>query len=146
MHYWRILLNRSYRVFLKLLILSIIPFSLFGKETSEIEQAVDKFFAAANVSGPSPSLKDGGRLSLIGGSTYLRNEVSNIQPFHVSLPSISVGCGGIDFRMGALSTVSHKEMKKALENIAKGGASEIFVLALDSVSPQIAGMTAKIQH
>lgn len=134
------------RVFLKLLIISIIPFSLFGKENSKMEQAVDKFFAAANVSGGSTSFKDDGRLSLIGGSAYLRNEVSNIQPFHVSLPSISVGCGGIDFRMGALSTVSHKEMKKVLENIAKGGASELFVLALDSVSPQIAGMTAKIQH
>ena len=48
--------------------------------------------------------------------------------------------------MGALSTVSHKEMKKVLENIAKGGVSELFVLALDSVSPQIAGMTAKIEH
>ena len=133
-------------LFGKLLILFSIPLSLFATESSTMENAVDHFFAAANLSGSKASLNDDGRLSLIGGSGYLRNEVSNIQPFHVSLPSVAVGCGGIDFRMGALSTVSHKEMKKVLENIAKGGASELFVLALDSVSPQIAGMTAKIQH
>ena len=133
-------------LFSKLLILSALSFSLFGKEPSTMEKAADKYFAASNLSGSKASFDDEGRLSLIGGSGYLRNEVSNIQPFHVSLPALSVGCGGIDYRMGALSTVSAKEMKTVLENIAKGGASELFVLALDSVSPQIAGMTAKIQH
>lgn len=136
--------TKRLHVFLQMFFL--FPLSLFAETPSNMEQAADKFFAAANVSSSSASLKDGGRLSLIGGSGYLRNEVSNIQPFHVSLPSISVGCGGIDFRMGALSTVSHKEMKKVIENIAKGGASEFFLLALDSVSPQVANMTAKIQH
>jgi len=133
-------------LFSKLLILSALSFSLFGKEPSTMEKAADKYFSASNLSGSKASFDDEGRLSLIGGSGYLRNEVSNIQPFHASLPALSVGCGGIDYRMGALSTVSAKEMKTVLENIAKGGASELFVLALDSVSPQIAGMTAKIQH
>lgn len=133
-------------LFSKLLIFSFLSFALFGKEPSTMEKAADKYFAASNLSASKASFDDEGRLSLIGGSGYLRNEVSNIQPFHASLPSLSVGCGGIDYRMGALSTVSAKEMKTVLENIAKGGVSELFVLALDSVSPQIAGMTAKIQH
>jgi len=132
-------------LFLKLL-LAPLSFSLLGEELPKMEKAADKFFVAYNISSGEASFSDKGGLSLIGGSGYLRNEVSNIQPINVSLPSISIGCGGIDYRMGSLSTVSSKEMKTLLENIAKGGVSELFVLALDSVSPQIASMVGQVEH
>lgn len=137
---------RAKPTFFLFLLLPLFTLLGFCEEKSFLEDKVEAFFSVSNVSHGKSSYNDQDGLSLIGGSGYLRNEVSNIQPFNVSLPSLSIGCGGINYSMGAISTVSHVDMKKVLKNIAKGGASELFVLAIESTSPQISNMTAKIQH
>lgn len=84
-------------------------------------------------------------VSFTGGSGYLRNRVSNVNPIHVELPSFDIGCGGIDYSFGGLSVVSAEEFGKTLVNIGKSMGTHFLILSLQSASPQFLDSINKLE-
>jgi len=119
-------------------------------EAKKIEGKADNFLdsidSVHNISKPIAYFDSEIGLNLIGGSAYIRNEVTDINPIHASLPSLSIGCGGIDFTGGALNVVSGENMKKTLKNITKSAGTHLFVLALEASSPIESSVMARLQH
>lgn len=72
-----------------------------------------------------------------GGSLVVRNGVKNAQPATVQMPGFRAGCGGIDLWMGGFSHISAEQMVEMMRNIGSSAASYAFMLAVQTVSPQI---------
>ena len=140
---------RKYLAILAVFSLSF-SLSLSAKEKKSFSGKIQEFFdqanMPANVSEGDLFYDDVIGVNFLGGSGFVRTQVSDVNPVHVSLPKLNVGCGGIDYTMGALNIVSKDEMKKALLNIAKNGGTHAFLLALETTSPLTAGVMSKVQH
>lgn len=85
-------------------------------------------------------------LNLIGPSGYIRTRVSDIQPIHVSLPHLDVGCGGIDYALGGINIASGKSMYDALKHIGINAATHALLLGMITFSPEIKDAVATVQH
>ena len=85
-------------------------------------------------------------LNLIGPSGSIRTRVSDLNPIHISLPSLDVGCGGIDYSFGGINIASGKELVDAMKNIGINAATHAFLLSLVTISPEIKDVIANVQH
>ncbi len=91
---------------------------------------------ASNATMPS-AYKDQSAGYYTGGSLSVRTGVRNAQLASVQMPGFRGGCGGIDLWGGGFSHISAEDLVKALKNIGSSAASYAFMLAIQSVSPQI---------
>lgn len=72
-----------------------------------------------------------------GGSLVSRNPVRQAQIATLQLPGFRAGCGGIDLWMGGFSHISSGQLVEMLRNIGSNAASYAFMLAVQTVSPQV---------
>lgn len=72
-----------------------------------------------------------------GGSLSVRNPVSDISLGNIQLPSVSAGCGGIDFFSGSFSFVSKEQFIQFTRNLGNNAAGVAFDLALKALDPMI---------
>ena len=72
-----------------------------------------------------------------GGSFYGRIPVQTAQLATVQMPGYRAGCGGIDAWMGGFSHISGSQLIGALRQIGGAMGSYAFMLAIESVSPEI---------
>lgn len=79
------------------------------------------------------------------GSLYLRTRPRNSQLASVQLPSVRAGCGGIDIFGGAFSFISEEELIALMEAIMQNAAGFAFELALESLSPSVQEIVAKLR-
>ena len=73
-----------------------------------------------------------------GGGVFLRNQVKNLQVFHIDLPEYKSGCGGIDLFGGGFSFVNATELTAFFQKIMSNAAGYMFTLALETAVPEIA--------
>lgn len=73
-----------------------------------------------------------------GGSVVWRVPNKQIHPFQITPPSLKAGCGGIDLFMGSYSFVNKEQFVQALRNFGQAAVGYFFMLALRSMSPEIA--------
>lgn len=79
------------------------------------------------------------------GSLYLRTQPRNSQLAAIQLPSIRAGCGGIDIFGGAFSFITEEELIALMEAIMQNAAGFAFELALESLSPAVQEIVAKLR-
>lgn len=79
------------------------------------------------------------------GSLYLRTRPRNSTLASIQLPSIRAGCGGIDIFGGAFSFISEEELIALMEAIMQNAAGFAFELALQSLSPSVQEIVAKLR-
>jgi len=79
------------------------------------------------------------------GSLYLRTRPRNSQLAGIQLPSVRAGCGGIDIFGGAFSFISEEELIALMEAIMQNAAGFAFELALESLSPAVQEIVAKLR-
>lgn len=72
-----------------------------------------------------------------GGSINVRNPVSDVSLGNIQLPSISAGCGGIDFFAGSFSFASKEQFIQFTRNLGNNAAGVAFDLALKALDPMI---------
>jgi conjugative transfer pilus assembly protein TraH len=72
-----------------------------------------------------------------GGSMSVRNQVRSAQVATLQMPGYRAGCGGIDLWAGGFSHISAEDLVRVLRNIGSTAASYAFMLAVQTVSPQI---------
>lgn len=75
-----------------------------------------------------------------GGSLYMRTPVRNYQMASFQAPSLRAGCGGIDAFAGSFSFINSENLTALLRNTANNAIGPAFMLAVESISPDIAGM------
>lgn len=91
---------------------------------------------ASNVTSPG-SYQDQTAGFYTGGSIVTRNAVRNAQMATVQMPGFRAGCGGIDAWMGGFSHIKAEQLIEMLRNIGSAAGSYAFMLAMQTVSPQI---------
>ncbi|MBW8308889.1 MAG: conjugal transfer protein TraH [Candidatus Paracaedibacteraceae bacterium] len=106
---------------------------------ANIEKDLHGFFnrsVSKNVTTPS-AFKDQAAGYYTGGSIVTRNQVRSAQLMTLQVPGYRAGCGGIDLWTGGFSHISSDRLVEMLQNIGSAAGSYAFMLAVQSVSPQI---------
>jgi len=130
--------------FLQIAVLLSLQAMVFGDLDKEIDKFFDTFNTKANTSTPEFINSQLG-VHFLGGGGAVRTGVYDINPIHTSLPSISAGCGGIDYTLGGINIASKEEMKNALKSIASNGIGYAFLLGIETVSPVVASTMKQVQ-
>ncbi len=110
-----------------------------------MQQLFDDMGAFGNVTGPGAYRAQGMNI-VTGGNIFMRVPQKNVHPVSITLPSLKVGCGGIDLYAGSFSFVSKSELVSMMKNIGSSAVSYAFKLALDSISPQINKTLTELQQ
>lgn len=100
---------------------------------------------ASNVTTPG-SYQDQTAGFYTGGSLVTRNAVRNAQLATVQMPGFRAGCGGIDLWMGGFSHIKSEQLVEMLRNIGSAAGSYAFMLAMQTVSPQIYNVMNEINN
>jgi len=120
--------------------LCLLLFSLQESAKAGIGEDLSRFFKRAgtskNFNAPG-SFKDQSAGYYTGGSMAVRNTVRSADLATVQMPGFRAGCGGIDAWLGGFSHISSAELVSMLRNVGSSAASYAFMLAIQTVSPQI---------
>jgi len=100
---------------------------------------------ASNVTSPG-SYQDQTAGFYSGGSIIARNGVRNAQLATVQMPGYRAGCGGIHAWGGAFSYIKAGELVELARNIGSATAAYAFMLAVQTVSPQIYNIMNELQN
>lgn len=96
---------------------------------------LDNWYAQKTSSGPSYySGQERGYWT--AGSFSARTQTSMIYPISVASPSLSMGCGGIDFFGGGVALQNFQYLVKKLQGILSSSAAVAFDMALDTLCPE----------
>lgn len=89
------------------------------------------FNSLSNTTAPG-AFETSARGVVSGGSLVIRNQISSVNLFNVQAPSLSMGCGGIDFFGGSFSFISADQLVEFLKNVASNALGYAFKMALKS--------------
>jgi conjugative transfer pilus assembly protein TraH len=110
-----------------------------------MQQLFDEMGAYGNATGPGAYRAQGMNIAT-GGNLFMRVPQRNTSVVGAQLPSLRVGCGGIDLYAGSFSFISKSELVSMMKNIGSSAVSYAFKLALDSISPQINKTLTELQQ
>ncbi|MDD3448077.1 MAG: conjugal transfer protein TraH [Gammaproteobacteria bacterium] len=80
-----------------------------------------------------------------GGSLFMRVPQRNYTLYSIQFPKFRAGCGGIDLFSGGFSFINADQFVAMLQNIGSVAVSQAFMLALRTISPQIASTMEQIE-
>jgi len=100
------------------------------------QKIFDSMHIAANMTPGGVYYDQSGGL-FTGGSLTMRHEARTTQLAHLDMPSLDMGCSGIDLFTGGMSFINAGELVNTLKTVAANSASYAFGLALQTVTPQI---------
>lgn len=102
----------------------------------EMQDMFNAMGTVGNVTEPG-AFRGQTRHVVTGGNLMMRVPQRNYQLFSMTGPSFKAGCGGIDLFGGAFSFVNSEQLVAMLQNIGSVAVTQAFLLALDSISPEI---------
>ena len=134
-----------------LLPLLFLPLSLFSKSIAD--KAIDDFVSglqtesrsAFNHTTPKAFYDSSLGYSASLGGGMIKTSVKSLRPLNFEMPSLDIGCGGIDYSFGSLNVVGAEEWGKVLVDIGKAMVTHFAVLALQASTPQVLDTIYKIQ-
>jgi len=131
------------RVIASLLAL-IIPLTSQANVQTSMQSWFNDIGAYGNVTGPAAY--QGQTMNLYsGGSLYMRTPVKNYQLATISPPGFKAGCGGIDLFAGSFSFINKEQLTALLRNIANNAIGYAFMMAVKSISPDLADLMQYLQ-
>jgi conjugative transfer pilus assembly protein TraH len=78
-------------------------------------------------------------------SVYVRNQVVDIRPASMAMPTFRGGCGGIDMFSGSFSHINADQFIALLKAIPSNATGYAFQLALETISPSIADVMSQME-
>lgn len=99
--------------------------------------------AGVNVTAPQ-AITSQSVIGHTGGGVSWRIPNKTFAPIQITPPSLSSGCGGIDFYLGSYSFPNKDAFVQALRNFGQASIGYFFTLALSTMAPEIEGALAKI--
>ena len=130
--------------FLVLLSAGYITDITAGTMGNQLQRYFASMGGGSNTTGPS-TYKNQSAGYYNGGSFYGRQPVQNTQLLHIQTPNFRMGCGGIDAWAGGLSHISSEQLTKALRGIGGQMGTYAFMLAIESISPEIYNVINELQ-
>lgn len=124
---------------------SILSLSSHAGLNSDMNDFFESSGMQSNVTGPGAYQGQTAGM-YTGGQLYARNQVKNVHPASISLPSLSAGCGGIDAFTGSFSFLSGDELISSMKAIASNATSYAFMLGMETVSPQLSGVQKHLSN
>lgn len=82
---------------------------------------------------------------MTGGSLHTRNSVSDENLMNIQLPSLNMGCGGIDLHTGGLGYINSSNLEKLMKNIGSSAISYGAMLTVKTISPQVADVLSQLE-
>ncbi len=82
---------------------------------------------------------------MTGGSLHTRNSISDENLMNIQLPSLNMGCGGIDLHTGGLGYINSSNLEKLMKNIGSSAASYGAMLTIKTISPQVADVLSQLE-
>ncbi len=82
---------------------------------------------------------------MTGGSLHTRNSISDENLVNIQLPSLNMGCGGIDLHTGGLGYINSSNLEKLMKNIGSSAASYGAMLTVKTISPQVADVLSQLE-
>lgn len=135
-------------MFRKRLIASIVAVTFSVPASANIQSEMQTWFnemgAYGNVTGAQVVQ---GQTSTVytGGSMYMRTPIRNYQLASIAPPSVRGGCGGIDLFAGSFSFINSEQLTALLRNIANNAVGYAFMMAVKSISPDLADLLQYLQ-
>lgn len=126
------------------LILSFFVLPSFAGISDDLDSFFDSLGFQTNTTGAGAYQGQSAGL-YTGGQLFARNEVRRMNLANVQLPSYRAGCGGIDMYMGGFSFIDTDEFVNLLEAVGNNAVGFAWMLAMDTVSPAISGVTKDMQ-
>ncbi len=131
----------SPRIVLLLLSMLIVPVA-----RADLSSDLDNFFGNINLNVTDPGVYEGQSAGYFtGGGIFMRVPQRNYNLLTMQFPKYRAGCGGIDMYTGGFAYMNSQDFVNMLQTIGNNAASYLFLLALRSISPQIASTMEKIQ-
>jgi conjugative transfer pilus assembly protein TraH len=129
-----------------LIVMAIVGVSSNTQANVESDMA-DMFGSmGANTSFSSPGAYKSQASSLYtAGGFNARFGNKNFSPMNIQMPSVSAGCGGIDFFAGAFSFANKEQFLEFTRNLGNNAAGVAFDIALDALDPLVGGAIGKIR-
>lgn len=127
------------RKYILTLFITLWSFSSFAGVSDDMDEFFKSAGVQSNITGAGAYQGQTAGL-YTGGQVYARTRVQNIYPGNIRLPSYSAGCGGIDAFTGSFSFINGDELKNSLQNIASSSVNYAFMIAMETLSPQISGV------
>lgn len=81
----------------------------------------------------------------VGGGFTTKFGNKSLYPVNIQMPSVSAGCGGIDFFSGAFSFANKEQFIEFTRNLGNNAAGVAFEIGLDALDPLIGGAISKIR-
>jgi len=81
-----------------------------------------------------------------GGSLYMRAPVTSYQLGSLAAPTFRAGCGGIDLHAGSFSFINTAQFTALLRNIANNALGYAFMIAVQTISPDLADLMKSLQN
>lgn len=130
------------------LLAAFLVMSVSVSAQANVQTSMQSWFndigAYGNVTGPSAY--QGQTMNLYtGGSLYMRTPVKNYQLATISPPGFKAGCGGIDLFAGSFSFINKEQLTALLRNIANNAIGYAFMMAVKSISPDLADLMQYLQ-
>jgi conjugative transfer pilus assembly protein TraH len=85
----------------------------------------------------------GGYMS--GGSMHARIPSANLKLLTIDLPSLGMGCSGIDLFGGGFGYINSEQLEKLLKTIGSQASNYLVMLTIKSISPQIADLLENLE-
>ena len=127
-----------------LLLLSFLPAVSMANMKQEMLKFLDDIADSSNYS--SADIYQGQKAGYVTGGGYtLRSRSMNVNPATIALPKYEAGCGGIDIYAGGFSYVNSEQLVQALKSIGSSSVGYAFMLAMETISPQIASTLKQMQ-
>lgn len=129
----------------------LIAISLFlshAVRADGVGSSLDSFFNGlgygTNVTNPS-AYKGQAASYYNGGSLYVRSAVKNAQLVSITVPSVKMGCGGIDAFMGGFSHINSDQLVEFGRAVVSNAVPFAVDLALQTWAPQIKQIRDQLQ-
>lgn len=135
-------------MFGKRLLASVLMVTFSASATASIQSEMQTWFnemgAYGNVTG-AQVVQGQTTTVYTGGSMYMRTPIRNYQLASIAPPSIRAGCGGIDLFAGSFSFINSEQLTALLRNIANNAVGYAFMMAVKSISPDLADLLQYLQ-
>ncbi len=132
----------------KRLLASLLMVTFSASATASIQSEMQSWFnergAYGNVTG-AQVVQGQTTTVYTGGSMYMRTPIRNYQLASIAPPSIRAGCGGIDLFAGSFSFINSEQLTALLRNIANNAVGYAFMMAVKSISPDLADLLQYLQ-
>lgn len=122
------------------LIIAMQPCSQAFSDTTEKVNQWFNNMDYANVTAPGVYEGQTARYATLGGISTRAPVTQAFNFVNVQTPKFSAGCGGIDFYSGGFSAINADQFVDSLRAIGQNAQSLAFMLAIQIVSPQLAGV------